>query len=280
MTDIASGGGRGDAPPPFAQVLWALTVQRRVLTALFLREAGLHRGQAYGLGWLLGAIEPMLIIGVVGTLYTITNHAPAYGSSMLLFVGTGAFPLYIFLWTSIRVREPMAFAHAGRYPAEVPLDEIIVRAALHLIATLLVAFLFFGGLAYFGAHDAIPSDVPTLVAASSTLFLFGVGMGIVNNAVSRILPFWSIAWSGLVRVLFHFSGLYYMIDYFTPNTRRWFELNPLTHALNWFRHGFFPFYSDVASDKNYVLAWTLGSLFVGLALERIMRREFKRGERF
>jgi capsular polysaccharide transport system permease protein len=279
VSDATIGRGGAPFPSPYDQVLRALTVQRRVLVALFMREAGMRRGQAYGLGWLLGAVEPLLIIGVVGSLFSITNHAPAYGSNMLLFVGTGVFPMYIFLYTSIRVREPVALAHAGRYPTELPLDEIAVHAALHLIATMIVAIAFFGGLALLGVHDAIPSDVPTLIASSSTLFAFGVGMGIVNAAIARIIPFWSIAWSALVRILFHFSGLYFVVDYFTPNARWFFEINPLTHGLNWFRHAFYPFYSNAASDSHFVLACALAALFFGLTTERVLRREFLRGER-
>jgi capsular polysaccharide transport system permease protein len=279
VSDAATPPGPGLLAPSFRDIWRALGVQRRVLVALFIRESGMRRGQAYGLGWLLGAVEPLLIIGVVGTLFSITNHAPAYGSSMLLFVGTGVFPMYIFLYTSIRVREPVALAHAGRYPAELPLDEIAVHAALHLIATLIVAFAFFGGLVLMGVRDAAPSDVPTLIASSATLFLFGVGMGVVNAAVARIVPFWSIIWAALVRILFHFSGLYFVVDYFSPPARSVFELNPLTHGLNWFRHAFYPFYADTASDSHFVMACALGALFFGLTSERVLRREYLRGER-
>ncbi len=279
MSDATAGSGPALSPTSFAQVRRALTVQRRVLTALFMREAGIRRGQAYGLGWLLGAVEPLLIIGVVGTLFSITNHAPAYGSNMLLFVGTGVFPMYIFLYTSIRVREPVALAHAGRYPAELPLDEIAVHAALHLIATMVVAVAFFGGLALMGVREAVPCDVPTLLASSTTLFIFGVGMGVVNAAIGRIVPFWSIAWSALVRILFHFSGLYFVVDYFTPKARSYFEINPLTHGLNWFRHAFYPFYSDTAADSHFVMACALAAVFFGLTSERLLRREYLRGER-
>jgi capsular polysaccharide transport system permease protein len=280
MSDAAFGGGGTLGPrAAMAQVRWALVVQWRVLAATFLREAGVRRGQSIAFGWLLGTIEPLMIIAAIGALLTLTSREPEYGSSNLLFIGTGVFPMYIVIFTSIRVREPMSLINHGRYPLEMPLDEILVHAFLHMISTLIVAVAFFTALALYGVHDAVPSNVGTLFASTGVLFLLGIGLGAVNAAIIRLFPLWAILWSGFVRALFHFSGLYLVVDRFPPNVRQYFAINPLTHGLNWFRHAFYPFYSDAVTDRGYVLFWAVAMLTIGLALERVLRREYRRGER-
>jgi capsular polysaccharide transport system permease protein len=274
------GGWSGSAPPDLAKAWRAAVVQWRVFSAVFIREAGMRRGQAYGLGWLVGALEPLMMIAALAALFSVTNHQPAYGPNMLLFLGTGVFPLYVFLYTSIRVRQPATLITSGRFPLEMPLDEILVHALLHMISTLIVAIAFFAGLAFAGIHDAVPHDIPALFGSTLALYLFGVGVGIFNAAVSRIFPFWSILWSGTVRLIYHFSGLYYVIDFFSPRARQFFAANPITHGLNWFRHAFYPFYPDTSSDGGNVMIWALISILLGLCLERAFRREYMRGERF
>ncbi len=277
MSETTLGGG-GRALD-FSDVRRALAVQARVLAALFLREAGIRHRQPFAIGWLLSSVEPLIMLSVISFLVTVTNHAPSYGQNMVLFVATGVFPLFIFLFTSLRVREPTNFVIPGRYPLELPLDEIIVHAVLQLISTLIVAFIFFGAMAAFGVVNAIPYDVPTLIESTSALFFFGLGVGIVAAVLTRIFPIVQVVWVILVRTTFHFSGLYFVIDYFKPSARQFFQINPVTHGINWFRHAFYPFYPDTSANPAYILFWGLVAFFLALALERMLRREHLRGER-
>jgi capsular polysaccharide transport system permease protein len=279
VSDEAVGGGPASPSDEWRGVLRAVTVQGRVFFAVFLRESAMRRGQAYGLGWLLGALEPLLMLGALTLLFTVTNHTAGYGTNMILFLATGIFPLYMFLYTSIRVRSPATLLSGWRFPLEMPLDEILAHFVLQVIATTIVGVAFLTVLLIYGVHDAMPFDVPTLLGSSATLFLFGLGVGIINVAIARIFPFWAILWSGMVRLLYHFSGLYYVIDYFSPKARSYFSANPITHGVNWFRHAFYPYYPTTSSSAGYVLFCALASLFLGLCLERLLRREHLRGER-
>lgn len=272
MTDGAA------ASDDFRRPRWrrAFQVQGRVLAALVLREAETRRGRAFALSYVAAAVEPLLIVGVIVALFGLISRQPIYGTSTALFVGTGVFPVYVFLLTSVRVREPISSAQLGRYPAERPLDEVLAHALLHLLSTGAVAVAFFAGLHAFGVEQARPFDVGGAVTALLVLFAFGVSMGLFNSVVGRLLPLWDTLWPGLVRVLLHFSGIYYLADNLPPHVRGWFELNPLLHGVNWFRQSFYPFYPDIIDEPAYLLLWVLAAAALGLSLERVARRMLAR----
>jgi capsular polysaccharide transport system permease protein len=249
----------------------ALRNQMIVLAALILREAEMKNGRAFAFGFVLAMFEPLVIIGAICLLFHLIDRAPIYGSSMVLFVATGVFPVYLFIYTSGRVHEPLQTAHIGCYPVERPLDGVVAHATLHAVSSSVVAVLFFVVLHACGIDDALPYDYGRAVGALATIYGFGVGMGLVNTVVGRILPVWGSVWPALSRASVHFAGIYYVVDFFPPHIRAYFAANPMLHAVEWFRTAFYPFYPTVTVNPDYLIAGMLISLFVGLCLERACR---------
>ncbi len=270
--------GRGGLGDDLRYAFDAVAVQWRVLCAVFFKEAQLRRGRAFSFGWLIAGLEPLIIVGAISTLFVLLNRAPAYGTSMLLFTGTGVFPMYLVIYTSMRVREPIATPHAHRYPLETPLDEALVHGLLHLVSTALVATGYFYVLAQLGVRDAIPFDPMTGVEALGGMFVLGVGLGLINSVISRFVPIWASLWPGLVRALIHFSGLYIVADYLPPNVRGYFDANPVLNGVNWFRHAFYPHYPDATFHPHRVMLIALITLVIGIMLERVLRRGVRRGD--
>lgn len=46
----------------------------------------------------------------------------------------------------------------------------------------------------------------------------------------------------------------------------------MLHGVEWFRTGFYLTYPTECLDKTYLMSWALGSIFLGLILERASRR--------
>jgi capsular polysaccharide transport system permease protein len=49
--------------------------------------------------------------------------------------------------------------------------------------------------------------------------------------------------------------------------------NPLLHAIDWFRSGFFAAYQPHWLDRSYLAIIAILALLVGIGLERCLRRE-------
>lgn len=272
------GSGPGELKEGFGFAWRGLSTQWRVLSAVFLNESGVRRNRALPMGWLIASLEPLIIIGAISTLFVLLNRAPAYGDNTLLLVGTGVFPMYMVIYTSMRVREPVASSSINRYPIETALDEAIAHSLLHVIATAIVAIAFFYTLSRLGVRDAIPFDPGTAIAALAAMLSFGIGLGMINSVVGRFFPFWASLWPGVIRAMVHFSGIYIVADYLPPDVRRYFDVNPLLNGINWFRHAFYVSYPEATDHRFRVMLIALITLALGLAMERGLRRGVLRGD--
>ncbi|KPF89071.1 ABC transporter permease [Novosphingobium sp. AAP93] len=247
----------------------ALRTQFNVLSALLFREAGMRNGQNFTLGYLASGFEALVFIATIGLVFSALSRTPPYGSSLLLFIGTGVFPIYLFIHTSLRLRQPWsAVSRRQRFPIERPFDHILVHTVLHLLSSALVAIFFFGGLyMFYGVRAAVPSDPVTAVVSLLVVLMLGVATGICNSVIARIIPVWDLLWPSIARATLHFSGPYFVAAYLSPNVRWYFGLNPVTHGVNWFRHAFYPFYPNELTDHVYIMTFTAVLLFFGLLLE-------------
>lgn len=252
----------------------ALRTQCSVLGALFLREAEMRHGKSFALSYLVAGIEPLIIVATITALFSVMSKTPAYGNSLVLFIGTGVFPIYLFIHTSLRLRQPLnANIQRLRYPVEQPLDYMVVHAALHGLSSLVVALLFFPALYYFGGvNGAMPCNLVAAAESLTAIIVLGVAMGIFNSVAARFLPVWDALWPAFARASLHFSGPYFVAAYLPPDTRWYFGLNPILHGVNWFRHGFYPFYPNQLTDHWYLMGFALAMLTLGLVLEAGTRR--------
>ncbi len=275
----AGGQFEASAASEIARVRYALRRQFQVLSALFVREAGMRQGRAFGFSFLTSALEPLFIILTITFLFSVLDVSARFGPSLALFVGTGVFPIYVFIHTSMRIRQPLAPGlHRIRYPIEHPLDHVFVHALLHILTTTLTAFVFFGGLYWWGVKEAVPIDPMSVINATFALFVFGVAMGIINSVIARVLPIWDIIWPAFARASLHFSGPYFVVAYLPPATREIFGLNPIVHGVDWFRHGFYSFYPNQLSDHGYLMMFGLGGMAIALVSLAAMQNELRAKE--
>jgi len=258
----------------------AWKAQSNTISGIFFREAEMRHGHSFALSYLAYGIEPLIIVATIGALFSALSRTPAYGSSLLLFIGTGVFPIYLFIHTSLRIRQPLgAGLHRHRFPIEQPLDHIIVHAVLHVIACALIVVLFFAGLHYIGGIEAaIPYDPLMAIEALGGVLLLGLSMGIFNSVVARFLPMWDMLWPAVARASLHFSGPYFVAAYLPPDKRWYFGFNPVMHGVNWFRHAFYPFYPNQLTDPTYLLLVAIGMITLGLMLEAATRRHLQERE--
>ncbi|WP_174300272.1 ABC transporter permease [Caulobacter sp. S45] len=257
----------------------AILYQYRVLVALFFREAQVRRGAAFALGYMAAGLEPIIIVVAISLLFTALGRQPGYGISLLVFIGTGVFPIYLFIHTSMRLREPFANEGQGRLPIEGTLDHVFVHALLHLLATAVVTTGFFAFLyLVLGQKEALPFDLAEALEALGAIFIFGVAMGMVNSVIARLLPIWNSIWPGVARAAIHFSGMYFIADFLTPDIRRYFAFNPILHGVNWFRTAFYPTYPTNIDNHVYIVLSSGVAITIALLLERIFREKLTNGE--
>jgi capsular polysaccharide transport system permease protein len=65
------------------------------------------------------------------------------------------------------------------------------------------------------------------------------------------------------------------VDSLPQDFRQILLFNPLTHAIELVRDGWFPGYESRHIDPFYVVIWILVMTFFGLSLERVARRKLE-----
>jgi len=100
------------------------------------------------------------------------------------------------------------------------------------------------------------------------LGLFCMGLSVYSAAVDRIIPI-------LMRPMLFISGIFFTASELPGDIREILLYNPMLHAIELVRDGWFrEFHSDYF-DPYYVVGWILLLGYLGLLLERFARRRME-----
>jgi len=251
----------------------ALT-QMQVVFAVLLRETKTRFGDNQ-LGYLWAFISQGLMVGMFIGFYSVFGRVAPSRLSLVAYLTTGIVPYSLFRDTAQRC---MAAVDSNKgllfYPQVRPLDLVIARAALEAVTYLGVMALFLGGLALYEGPPRIDSFLRAFLGFAlasgfgASLGLLACGLGIFSSTVDRLFP-------SVLRVIFWFSAAFHPVETLPKTMRDIMLLNPLTHALELVRDGWFPGYDARSADPSYALMWILVLAFLGLSVERMARRHME-----
>ncbi len=237
----------------------------RTITALILREMSTRYGRTPG-GYLWGIVEPMAAILILSVAFSLVMRAPALGTSFLLFYATGYLPFSLFLTLSNTIGRAINFSRPLlKYPAVTWVDAVLARFLLNSLTGILIAALLLSGILLIIDGRAV-LDFPPIVIAMATAMLLGLGVGVLNCALSGLFPIWEVIWSIITRPLFLASGVIFLYDNLPPLARDILWYNPLIHVIGRMRTGFYSTYSAPQVNEIYVLSVALICLVLGLIL--------------
>jgi len=251
--------------------LWsAARRQRRVLHALMLRNIR-TKFFGNGLGMLVGIAWPLSHILILVTLYTLAGRAPPYGDSIALFVATGVVPFQVFNYFArfmmiavIRSRPLLAF------PEVKVLDILFASATLEFLSTCCVVLAFLV-LAWLAGIDAIPINIVQASYALGASVLLGLGFGVLNGVIALAMPTWVTGYVLTTIVLWFTAGIFFVPDALPATIREYLAYHPVLQVIEWMRSAYYEGYGDLMLDRTYAVCFSLGSLFLGLLLERALR---------
>lgn len=248
-----------------------LVTQFEVVHALALRETRTRFG-AHQLGYLWAVLEPVLMVVTFIVVFMIVKRPAPEGMDLFSFLTTGILPYLVFANSMNQVANSIAGNKALLfYPHVQPLDLVIARSVLELITGAAVLIVLMGGHALWSKEFVMDEPLQViggwfLAGMLGTVFgLMFCALAEYSNAVDR-------ARGPLMRPLFWISGVFFTADHVPEAMRPTSLINPLLHCTDLFRAGFFESYDATYVSVPYVLLWIILVGFVGLALERNVRR--------
>lgn len=248
--------------------------QLQVVHALLLRETKTRFG-ANQMGYLWAILEPSMWIVMFALIYSAFGRLAPPGMSMIAFLTTGIVPFSLFRDTASRCLSAIE-ANKGLlfYPQVRPLDLVFARAVLEAATHLVVMALFLGGVAAYEGVLRVADWLETLAGLAlasglgASLGLLCCGLSVFSPSVERLFP-------SLIRPLFWISAIFHPVESLPKAFRDVLLLNPLVHAVELTRDGWFPAYRLLHVEPWYPAGWILVMLFFGLSLERIARRRLE-----
>lgn len=256
--------------------LHGLVRQGEVVHAVILRETRTRFG-AYSMGYLWALLEPALFIITFYVLFAVAEREAPYGMTLFGFLATGVVPYLLFSSSVARVAESINGNTALLfYPHVFPIDLVIARSLLEVATFGGVFLVLMTGAALNGMPIAI--DEPLLVVAGffiasmlgSSLGLIFCMLGLLSKSVER-------ARGPLMRPFFWTSGIFFVADALPEIAKSVFFFNPVLHAVELVRAGWYQTYDSRFATPGYALAVALGLAAIGLTLERVVRRKIEVG---
>jgi capsular polysaccharide transport system permease protein len=246
--------------------------QLRVIHAVALRETKTRFGQ-HRAGYLWALVEPIVWIGTFFGLYTIMGRQGPDGMALVPFLTTGILAYQIFAQTVDKVSQSINGNKALLfYPQVQPLDLVFARTLLEAVTYVIVFAVIVGGHALVVQSLAIHSILETLLGFSLASLL-GMSVGLVFCALNVVSATADRVRGPLLRPMFWISGLFFTANALPSQVREVFLWNPVLHCVELVRAGWFPEYHARYASPTYVLAWIIAFAFVGLTLERAVRRK-------
>ncbi|WP_447985806.1 ABC transporter permease [Nitrospira sp. Nam74] len=237
-----------------------------VWKALFLREA-VARLSAGRAAWVWILLEPLVHLIFLNVLFGFILRSMISGVEGGLFITTGVLGFLLVQHTAMRSKEAInANAALFTYRQVLPVDTVLVRAALEAVLLGISAIFLFMGLSLLG-YQIFPQDFLGVMLAFATLWLAGVGLGLMLSVASQLIPEVEKVAGMVFRPLYLLSGIMYPPSVIPPAYQDWFLLNPLVHGIELVRTGFFPQYHTISGvSAGYIVGFALVTLCLGLAL--------------
>lgn len=248
--------------------------QLQVVHALLLRETKTRFGATH-LGYLWAVAEPLVWIATFSVFYGLFGHLAQPGLPLVAFLTTGIIPFSLFRDTASRCLTAIE-ANKGLlfYPQVRPLDLVLARVLLEVVTHLFAMAVIMGGLAIYYGPPRVEDWLEMLTGlglASGLGASFGLlfcGLSVFSPTVERLFP-------SLIRPFFWISAVFHPVESLPRGFRDFLLLNPLVHAIEMTRDGWFPGYEVRHLDPWYAASWILVMLFFGLSLERVARRRLE-----
>jgi capsular polysaccharide transport system permease protein len=248
--------------------------QFEVVHALALRETRTRFG-AHKLGYLWAIVEPALMVLTFYVLFAIGKRGAPAGMTMYSFLATGIVPYMMFANTCSRVAESINGNQSLLfYPQVSVIDLMIARVFLEFVTYCGVFIVLMLGHSLV-VQELVVDDLLLVVSGFVLATLLGAALGLVFCTTAQLSNAMHRARGPLMRPFFWVSGIFFVAGSLPGPVRKMMLYNPVLHATELSRAGWFESYDSNYVNASYVLMWIIGLLFVGLTLERVVRRRIE-----
>lgn len=255
-------------------IVTSCAIQSRVIWALLLRETQTRFGQSnVGFFWVM--LEPLFHTALFSGMFIFLNRSAPIGDSIFLFLITSFIPFFLFQDLSNKTMNAISANQSLlEYPVVKNTDVILARIILEILTYFVVGIIIFILCTVFSLQN-FPTNPTQFFFAIVSFVLLGIGLGTIGAVVSILVPVWSKIIALLMRFIYFFSGIMFSVSHLPPEYQIYFLYNPITHAVEMMREGFYFGFTSQVLSYSYLYAWAFTLVFLGFTLEVLLRKSVK-----
>jgi capsular polysaccharide transport system permease protein len=247
---------------------WAAFSNWRLMIWVALPQLLSRQTRGSKVMFMVAVCEPLIVVTLLYAIRgLLKQNTPNYGTSLFLFYASGMLPFYLFMRVSTRTRTALSKPNS-LLPGISALDVYIATVVLVVLINITMMIVIFYGMWLYGIDQARPVSIVTCAIPVGLLIVMGFGIGMINNVVNRFFPLWSLLYRILTRGLIFLSGVMLIVDLTPLWLRNIVIMNPLAHAIEWFRLGVYGTYPHNTLDRAYLIEWAVIALFLGFVVDR------------
>ncbi|HEY1962053.1 MAG TPA: hypothetical protein VGG69_06530 [Rhizomicrobium sp.] len=248
-----------------------LVRQLNIIKALAIHDLqGQMKTYNYGFAWVL--LEPLIyIVGFRMARKLLGGTGNPAGMTPLMYFVLGVFPLYFFN-AGMGSGKSVASKSSLLYFPRVTQIDVAFGSGLSMLGVNLLLFLLLAPpvSAYEGAWP--PQNLSVVIFAILISWLMGLGVGFTFSGALRVFPPMKQFMSYFSFAVRMGSGMFFCARDVPSQYWPYLSWNPLFHATELARDGWFETYSSPIANPIYMIQCTLVLLLFGLSVERFMRR--------
>lgn len=254
-------------------------LQARSIYALMLRRIrARYTGSRAGYAWAI--VEPIVWVFVLKMAVrggsTSPTQLPPLGDSFEVFFATGVVVARTWRTAAQSVIQILIRAKREKLPTLHRLDSAYATWILEILTGGVALIIILAILQVFG-FKAAPGDVLVCLFAFAGMAFFALAFALLMALILVVAPGLDHFRSLFILIVFFTSGFSFVVDRMPPELRAVMVWNPLLHAIEWFREGFYAGYECRSLDLVYLFTFSIVGIAVGLAAERALRRKAPTG---
>ncbi|TBW39533.1 sugar ABC transporter permease [Siculibacillus lacustris] len=261
-------------PVPPGDFLASLAVQRRVISALMIREALTRFGhENLGFFWVMG--EPLILTLGVMVVWTFTGGTHGHSIGVIPFVLSGYSLLT--LWRHIVFRS----VHAMRQNIGLVfhrnirfLDILVARAILESVGGLAAFYIAYVPLVLLGALEPM-EDPLILLSAWILMSWFSFGFGLILAGLTELSEAVERFVGPIMYLSLPVTGSFYMVAWLPVEAQRILAWSPLVNGFEMFRCGLFGSMVETAWDPVFLLVSCIVTTAIGVTLVQYAQKHVR-----
>lgn len=253
-------------------LLHALTIQKRVVGALFIREV-LTRFGRHNIGFLWLFVEPMMF--TIGVTLLWTAFKSTHGSNLPITAFAVSGYSTALLWRNMPSRCVGAILPnlSLMYHRQVKLIDIFLSRLLLEAAGATISFVTLTVLFSVVGWMDWPEDILKVAFGWSMLAWFGAALAIALGALSEKTEVVEKIWHPIAYFMLPVSGVAYLVDALPVDVQKIVLIVPIVHGTELIREGFFGSKIVAHYDMGYFAMCNAALSLFALAMTRIVSRE-------